>query len=158
MFYISFHGGDSHAVNNIYVYHDDGTPHSSPELLPTGGTNPALQELRGFGFNNNDFDNLYVLNGYKKYNDVLLYALNEEKYIFNRIFAAGADINSIFHPYDLSFDTDGNVYISSQDTNVVTQLNAEGNPSSPPAFIVAVREWFSFRNLYRFSRGSSSGY
>jgi hypothetical protein len=138
MFYISFHGGSqglnsNPGINNIYVYHDSGKSHASPELLPTGGSNPALEELRGFGFNGGNYDNLYVLNGYKKYSQVLLYQLSEAGCVFNKIFASGSDINSILHPYDLSFDTDNNMYVSSQDTNVVTRLDTNGNPSLLPS-------------------------
>jgi hypothetical protein len=124
MWYISFHGG-SDSVNNILVYHNSGDPHSQPNVLPTGGSNPTLRELRGFAIVD---DLLYVLNAYKNYSQVLVYELNNNgDYNFKEIFASKDTINSILHPYDLTFDTHGNSYVSSQDTNVVTGLQSTGS-------------------------------
>jgi hypothetical protein len=123
MWYISFHGG-SKGINNIRVYHDNGDPHAQPDLLPTGGF-PALQELRGFVIAGNL---LYVVNAYKKYSQILVYeADGKAGYHFKEVFADGT-INSILHPYDLTFDPQGHCYVSNQDTNVVTGLQAADNP------------------------------
>ena len=125
MWYISFHGG-SGSINNILVYHDSGDEHSQPDLLPTGGSNPALQELRGFALVGNS---LYVLNAYKKYSQILIYGSGGNGgYNFTEVFASKDRTNSILHPYDLTFDTQGNCYVSSQDTNVVTGLDEAGSP------------------------------
>src|SRR5262245_54870831 len=99
MWYISFHGGSS-GVNNIMVYHNSGHPHSHPDLLPTGGPNPALQELRGFCIAD---DSLYVVNAYKKYSQILAYEAGDGGYSFKEVFASTDKINSILHPYDLTF-------------------------------------------------------
>ncbi len=125
MWYISFHGG-SNAINNILVYHDSGKQHSQPNVLPTGGFDPELKELRGFLINENL---LYVVNGYKEYNQILLYIKDGNSgYAFKEVFASNDMINSILHPYDLTFDTLGNCYVSSQDTNVVTGLQGTNSP------------------------------
>ena len=125
MWYISFHGGSS-GVNKILIYHDSGRQHSHPDLLPTGGSNPALQELRGFGVVG---DLLYVVNAYKKYSQILVYlAGGAGDYSFKEIFASKDTINSILHPYDLTFDPQGHCYVSSQDTNVVTGLKGADSP------------------------------
>ena len=123
MWYISFQGEASGGVNNILVYHDSGEQHSQPNLLPTGGANPALSELRGFAINGQA---LYVVNAYKKYSQILAYQAGKNgSYSFKQIFASGKSVNSILHPYDLTFDTQGNCYVSSQDSNVVTGLKGK---------------------------------
>ena len=134
MWYISFHGGDDKGgVNNISVYHDSGKPHDNPELLPTGGPNPALRELRGFEI----VDSLlYVVNSYRKYSQILVYHADENgDYSFKDIFASMDTINSILHPYDLTFDTQGNCYVSSQDTNVVTGLRQANDPLPAASYL-----------------------
>ncbi len=120
MWYISFHGG-SGGINNILVYHDSGKQHTQPDLLPTGGSNPTLKELRGFVL---DGSLLYVVNAYKQYSQVLTYRESGGVYSFQQIYASSASVNSILHPYDISLDGSGNSYVSSQDTNVITGLQA----------------------------------
>jgi hypothetical protein len=125
MWYISFHGG-SGGSNNIHVYHDNGQPHNQDKLLPTGGSNPPLQELRGFVLIG---DLLYVVNSYKDYSQLLVYQDDASgNYQFSEVFASKETINSILHPYDVTFDPMGNCYLSSQDTNVVTGLKAANYP------------------------------
>ena len=128
MWYISFHGG-SKGINNIRVYHDNGNPHSQPDLLPTGGSNPLLQELRGLVIVGNL---LYVVNAYIKCSQILVYeADGNAGYHFKEVFADDT-INSILHPYDLTFDSQGHCYVSNQDTNVVTGLQG-ANSALPVA-------------------------
>lgn len=128
MWYISFRGESHGGVNNILVYHDSGKPHSTPGLLPTGGTNPPLKELRGFAIVGSL---LYVVNANKGYSQILLYEADESgRYspASEPIFASKERVNSILHPFDLTFDTEGNCYVSSQDTNVVTALQSANKP------------------------------
>ncbi len=125
MWYISFHGG-SGGVNNIHVYHDNGHKHSHPHLLPTKGSNPALQELRGFDLVSGL---LYVVDAYKKYSQILVYeAGGDGGYSFKEVFASKDTVNSILHPYDLTFDPQGHCFVSSQDNNVVTGLEQANSP------------------------------
>ncbi|MBI3649641.1 MAG: hypothetical protein HY231_01185 [Acidobacteria bacterium] len=124
MWYISFQGEGDGDVNNILVYHDNGEAHSQANLLPTGGDNPKLNEIRGFALVG---DLLYVVNAHKSASQILLYQQGkDDAYTFQNIFASMATINSILHPYDLTFDSQGNCYVSSQDTNVVTALQPSG--------------------------------
>lgn len=117
MWYISFHGG-SGGVNNIQVYHDSGKPHKHPDILPTGGANPVLSELRAFTFRNGQ---LYVVNAYKKYSQVLVYnQVGENTFTFDATYASPESTAGLLHPYDITFDDQGNGYVSSQDTNLVT--------------------------------------
>lgn len=140
MWYISFHGGSqtsgsSNPVNNIQAYHDSGKPHDNPNLLPTGQSDPTLQELRGFVIVN---DELYVVNAYKKYSQLLAYKADKHgNYHFDRILASMQTINSILHPYDVCFDAHGNAYLSSQDTNVVTGIDSSGNALPIAAYLSA---------------------
>jgi hypothetical protein len=133
MWYISFQGESDGDVNNIRVYHDSGKPHSQPNLLPTGGSNPKLQELRGFAIVGNL---LYVVNAHKSVSQILIYeAGNDGSYSFKEIFASMDSINSILHPYDLTFDSQGNCYISSQDTNVVTCVGPSGSAMAVASYL-----------------------
>ena len=123
MWYISFAGGD-HGVNNILVYHDSVRPQGRPELLPTGPGDPPLQEVRGFAVAGRL---LYVVNAHESLSQILLYEGDpHEGYRFKTVFASMAEIGALVHPYDLTFDEQGNLYVSSQDTNVVTGLRAGG--------------------------------
>ena len=68
--YISFHGGDEKdSLNNIHVYSSDG--HEVRKALNTKSlaAGVTLRELRGFVFGPDR--NLYVVNSYYKYSEVL---------------------------------------------------------------------------------------
>lgn len=126
MWYVGFRGESTGAVQNLYVYHDSGKLHHEPKLLPEGGSNPALGELRGFRARDGL---LYVLNANKDVSQVLVYTENSDgRYEFTTCLASRATVPSIVHPYDLAFDAAGNCYVSSQDTNVVTVLDPAGQP------------------------------
>jgi hypothetical protein len=77
--YVSFHGGEEKAsFNNIHVYSTDGQESRkalNKESLPEGIT---LRELRGFVFGPDQ--NLYVVNAYFEYSEVLKFkgALNKD--------------------------------------------------------------------------------
>ena len=89
-------------------------------------SDPALQELRGFDIVGGL---LYVVNAYKDYSQILIYeADGDDGYSFKEVFASKDTVNSILHPYDLTFDPQGYCYISSQDTNVVTVLEGKDSP------------------------------
>ncbi len=77
--YISFHGGDEKtSLNNIHVYSTDGKKLRkalNKKSVPEGIT---LRELRGFAFGPDK--NLYVVNAYFEYSEVLKFngALNKD--------------------------------------------------------------------------------
>ena len=111
-------------VNNILVYHDNGRPHARPHLLPTGKDDPPLQEVRGFAAAGRL---LYVVNADESLSQILVYEGDAgDGYRFQKILASMTEVSSLVHPYDLTFDEQGNCYVSSQDTNVVTGLRAGG--------------------------------
>ncbi len=126
MWYISFQGEGDGGENNIHVYHNTGKKHTHSKLLPEGGANPKLLELRGFAVNG---QLLYVVNANKDLSQILVYQAGKDgSYSFKEIFASKDTVNSILHPYDLTFDTTGNCYVSSQDTNLVTGLKGKDAP------------------------------
>ena len=133
MWFISFHGG-SGDVNTIKVYSDTGVPAENPDLFPPKGDGYKLTELRGFC---QVGDLLYVVNAYKKLNQVLCFQGSYEKgYTYQGVYASGEEVDGIFHPYDITFDTKGCGYISSQDSNVVTGLSGSNIPMPIAPFLI----------------------
>jgi hypothetical protein len=123
MWLISFHGGEE-GTNNIHAYHDTGKPHDHPALLPTGHAAPDLRELRAFRIVGT---RRYVVRAYNKEGAVLRYArMPEGRYVFDRVFASTHTAPALVHPYDIAVDGHGHLYVSSQDTNVVTGFDASG--------------------------------
>jgi hypothetical protein len=140
MFYISYHGG-SDGINNIESYDKSGKLQG--DVLEVSASAP-LSELRAFAFVNGQ---LFVVNGYKKYSQLLVYAPGKNGvYTFSSVYASPV-VNSIFHPYDFTFDGAGNCYISNQDTNVVAWLKAANEPN-------AVAPWLSSTYGANFLEGS----
>src|SRR5262249_29290889 len=45
---------------------------------------------------------------------------------FDRVFASTRTVPALVHPYDVAVDVHGRLYVSSQDTNVVTGFEASG--------------------------------
>ena len=134
MWYISFQGETDGGENNIHVYHNSGEKHKHSKLLPEGGANPKLLELRGFAIQN---QLLYVVNANKGLSQILVYEAKQQGgYSFKEIFASRDTVNSILHPYDLTFDAGGNCYISSQDTNVVTGLSGKDAPLAVASYLL----------------------
>ena len=87
-------------MNNILVYHDDGTPHHHPEVLPTG-SNPAPSRSCAVCHRGPE---LYVVNAFKNDSKILVYRqASKDAYVFDRVFASSATIDSILHPFDLAF-------------------------------------------------------
>jgi DNA-binding beta-propeller fold protein YncE len=137
--YVSFHGGDEKSsLNNIHVYSTEGKELRktlNKKSLPAGVT---LRELRGFVFGPDQ--NLYVVNSYFEYSEVLKFkgALNKDgKHDFLGVFVKRhADMNpGIDHPFNVAFDSEGDLYVSSQDTSLVARyhgpLSKTGEPGTP---------------------------
>jgi DNA-binding beta-propeller fold protein YncE len=146
--YVTFHGGESsgqhphdkggsRAWNNIHVFGLDGTPvgkaldsHSLPDDL-------ELRELRGFAFGP-DRD-LYVANAYKDASQVLRFAGTPEadgKHRFREVYAERHEANpGLAHPFDVAFGPDSQLYVPSQDTNIVGRYYGpdatDGKPGTP---------------------------
>lgn len=128
MWLVSFHGGAKCSTNNVFAY-DDGGKELGP-ALKVDSSSPALQELRGLALVGTS---LYVVNGYKGCSQVLVYVPHgASTYTYDHVFASGAELVAMVHPYDLTFDAAGNCYVSNQDTNVVVGLSGPNTPVSPP--------------------------
>jgi len=140
--YISFHGGDEKAsFNNIHVYSADGKELRkalSKKSIPEGVT---LRELRGFVFGPDQ--NLYVVNAYFEYSEVLKFkgACNRDgQHDFIEVFIERhTDMNpGIDHPFNVAFDSNGDLYVSSQNTSLVARYHgpksSEGKPGRPMPF------------------------
>lgn len=124
VWYVSFHGGDApHDWNNIHVFDLDGQlvgkaldAHSLPADL-------ELRELRGFAFG--PTGDLYVANAYKNASQVLRFAGKpdaEGKHAFREIFVERCPANpGLAHPFEVTFGPDENLYVPSQDTNLVSR-------------------------------------
>jgi hypothetical protein len=133
--YISFHGGEEKtSLNNIHVYSTEGTKLRkalNKESLPEG---VKLRELRGFIFGPDH--NLYVVNAYFEYSQVLKFkgALNESgQHDFFEVFVKRhAENPGIDHPFNLAFDSEGDLYVSSQNTNLIARYHGPGSKEGKP--------------------------
>lgn len=136
--YISFHGGEGPDTwNNIHVFDLDGIPMGKAldsRSLPEG---LELRELRGFTVGPDG--DLYVANAYKNESQVLRFTGApgaDGKHQFKEIFVEQHKSNpGLAHPFDVTFSPDGQIYVPSQDTNVVGRYYGptakEGAPGTP---------------------------
>jgi len=140
--YISFHGGDENvSLNNIHVYSADGKELRKALNKKSLDADVKLRELRGFMFGP-DRD-LYVVNAYFEYSEVLKFrgAPNKDgQHDFAEVFVKRhADVNpGINHPFNVVFDSNGDLYVSSQNTSLVTRYHGpagkQGQPGLPMPF------------------------
>jgi DNA-binding beta-propeller fold protein YncE len=134
--YVSFHGGEEKtSLNNIHVYSTDGKELRkalNKKSLPEG---VVLRELRGFVFGPDQ--NLYVVNSYFEYSQVLKFkgALNKNgQHDFAEVFVKRhAEMNpGIDHPFNATFDSEGNLYISSQNTSLIGRYHGSASKTGQP--------------------------
>jgi hypothetical protein len=133
--YITFHGGEGPDTwNNIHVFDTAGKPlgkaldtHSLPAGL-------ELRELRGFVFGPDG--DLYVANAYKDASQILRFAGTPGaggKHAFREIFVERHAANpGLDHPFAVVFGPDGNLYVSSQDSNLVGRYYGPGASKGTP--------------------------
>jgi len=134
--YVSFHGGEEkNSLNNIHVYSTEGTELRkalNKKSIPAGVN---LRELRGFVFGPDK--NLYVVNAYFEYSEILKFegALNKDgQHDFLAVFAKRhADMNpGLDHPFNAAFDSEGDLYVSSQNTNLITRYHGPASKAGQP--------------------------
>ena len=94
----------------------------------------TLRELRGFAFGPDK--NLYVVNAYFEYSEVLKFngALNKDgQHDFAGVFVKRhADLNpGIDHPFNVAFDSNGDLYVSSQNTSLVARYHGPASKARP---------------------------
>jgi hypothetical protein len=146
--YISFHGGDEkESLNNIHVYSSDGHQVRKALNIKSLAAGVTLRELRGFVFGPDR--NLYVVNGYYKYSEVLKFkgALNNDgQHDFVSIFAK-RDASSnpgLSHPFNAVFDSEGDLYVSSQDTSLISRYHGPtskvGKPGTPMPLPLSIKD------------------
>jgi DNA-binding beta-propeller fold protein YncE len=134
--YISFHGGDEKiSLNNIHVYSTDGKELRKALNKKSLDAGVQLRELRGFVFGPDK--NLYVVNAYFEYSEVLKFtgALNKEgQHDFAGVFVKRhPDSNpGIDHPFNVAFDSSGDLYVSSQNTNLVARYHGPASKTGRP--------------------------
>ena len=125
--YISFHGGtDNNEFNNIHVYSNDGRELRKAldrDHLPPG---VELRELRGFTFGPDG--SLYVANAFREFSQVLRFdgkLDKQEQHRFTDMFVSSdaATNPGLSHPYAVTFDARGDLYVSSQNTNLVLRYH-----------------------------------
>jgi len=142
--YVSFHGGEEKAsLNNIHVYSTDGNKLRkalNKKSLPQG---VKLRELRGFVFGPDQ--NLYVVNAYFEYSQVLKFngTLNENgQHDFAEVFVKRhAEINpGIDHPFNVAFDSEGDLYVSSQNTNLIARYHGPASKTGRPGMPMPLPE------------------
>jgi len=135
--YISFHGGeDASTLNNIHVYSAAGkwlrkalNKSSLPQKV-------SLRELRGFTIDPDG--NLFVVNAFKDFSQVLRFRgkLNtQEQHDFMDVFVQydAATNPGLKHPFNAVFDSAGNLYVTSQDTNVTLRYHGPKTKDGVPA-------------------------
>jgi DNA-binding beta-propeller fold protein YncE len=149
--YVSFHGGEEKSsFNNIHVYSTDGKrlrKALNKQSLPKGVN---LRELRGFVFGPDQ--NLYVVNAYFEYSEVLKFkgALNKEgQHDFLELFVKRhAETNpGIDHPFNATFDFQGDLYVSSQNTNLIGRYHGPLSKNGKPGTPMAVAEGLDASNI-----------
>jgi hypothetical protein len=122
---VTFHGGASPGINNIYAY---ATPTCSL-LTPTAlgdAKGVTLSELRAMVLADGQ---LYVANGAKSQSQVLCYTppasgstFTYKSTVIGPTTSQGNFMTSIAHPFGIAFDGQWTCYVSNQDTNVVAQV------------------------------------
>ncbi len=144
--YISFHGGDEKvSLNNIHVYSTDGKELRKALNKKSVATGVTLRELRGFVFGPDQ--NLYVANSYFEYSEVLKFkgALNKDgQHDFAGVFVKRhPDMNpGIDHPFNVAFDAEGDLYISSQNTSLVARYHGPASKRGQPGMPMPLPEGF----------------
>lgn len=147
IWYCSFHGGDDAGEwNNIHAFSEDGE-HLGKVLashdLPQG---VGLRELRGFAFGPDG--DLYVANAWQDRSQVLRFGGTrgaDGRHPFREVFVERQRDNpGLAHPFHVAFGPDHNLFIPSQDTNVVGRYHGPtssvGTPGSPMAHPPALAE------------------
>lgn len=145
VWYVSFHGGDDDDDwNDIHVFDLAGKPLGKALATHTLPDGLALRELRGFEFGPDGA--LYIANAYQHASQVLRFtgkvnAHNQHEFI--DVFVDRHQDNlGLAHPFDVTFGPDLNLYVPSQDTNVVGRYygphERDGTPGQPMPFPTAL--------------------
>jgi outer membrane protein assembly factor BamB len=120
--YVSFSGETGEKIQNVGAFAPDGS--FLGNVLADGG---PFDELRGLAVDARG--RLYVANAYKKGSavDVFSATINADGFTrdYHGTLITPATTSALLHPYGLAFDGD-NLFVSSQDTNVVSGYAISG--------------------------------
>ncbi len=118
-FYVSFSGEGSTPINNVYALDTKGNTESTQTLGQNGN------ELRGLVFGPDG--DLYVAQADASVSAIQQFKGKLDKGSYTRKyvgeFVTSKDSSGLDHPYQPIFDSNGHLYVSSQDTNVVTAFH-----------------------------------
>jgi streptogramin lyase len=125
--YLSFHGGEERKeLNNIHVYSQSGR-----ELRKALDTDhlPAsveLRELRAHVFGPDG--DLYIANAFRECSQILRFSRERDKHNqhrFHNIFIEFDQLTNpgLSHPFGVTFDHIGNLFVTSQNTNLVLRYH-----------------------------------
>ena len=131
MWWISYRGEESHGINNIGVFEDDGSPRKVHPLLldPSPQAHP-LHIARGFALVGDD---LYIANAWRRDSHVARYQRRGDTFHFADVVVASEHISAMVHPFDVELGDDGRLYVSCQDTNTVVAILPETRRPAPTA-------------------------
>jgi len=144
--YVSFHGGEEKAsLNNLHVYSTDGIELRKGLNKASVPPDITLRELRGFVFGPDQ--NLYVVNAYFEYSQVLKFKGTRNKqgqHEFAGVFVKRhKDVNpGIDHPFNIVFDSEGDLYVSSQNTSLIGRYHGPDSKKGEPGMPMALPEGF----------------
>lgn len=130
-FYVSFSGESKTPITNVYALSPTGATVSQTVL----DTSETYQELRGMTFGPDG--NFYVAQAHDSASAILQFngtlAPNSSTMTYMGEFATPSASAGLSHPYQPIFANGGNLYVSSQDSNVVTAFYGpeSQNPNTP---------------------------
>jgi hypothetical protein len=137
--YLTFHGGEGRSdLNSIHAYSADGR--KVGKALDRGSLPPTveLRELRGHCFGP-DRD-LYVANAFQDFSEILRFHGERDqrgKHAFRDVFVQSDAVRNpgLSHPFNIVFDARGDLYVTSQNTNLTLRYHGPkstaGQPGTP---------------------------
>jgi hypothetical protein len=140
--YLTFHGGEGRSdLNNIHVYSADGQKLRKALDRASLPANVELRELRGFTFGPDGC--LYVANAYHEFSEVLRFegSLDSRgKHRFRDVFVESDPFHNpgISHPFSVTFDSHGDLYVTSQNTSLVLRYHGPGSTAGLPGTPMAL--------------------
>ncbi len=150
--YLTFHGGaDRGDRNNLHVYDLDGR--HLRKALDRDSLPPTveLRELRGFTFGPDG--DLYVANSFREHSQILRFKGKLDRrhdHDFREVFVnADATTNpGLSHPFNLVFDSAGDLCVTSQNTSLVLRYHGPhshqpGSPMPLPPALAATAAHFA---------------
>ena len=125
MLLVTFHGGPSPGIDNVFAYSTPTCSQLTQTALATA-KGITLSELRAMVLADGQ---LYVANGAESQSQILCYTppasgstFTYKSTVIGPTISKGDFETSIAHPFGIAFDGQWTCYVSNQDTNVVAQV------------------------------------